>query len=299
MRVMEMRAKNMDEREHATRRPARKRQPDAREAIPVMGAISAEQAVQETAAQQSSANLPDPRNPRVLERLKQRTSSGGYVVSDADLVRAIRGWKAQGEGERVRALCELLVTRCMPEFQRRSYGLRHRPDLMEEAIAGMIEQLLREAQNPREEFMLVNFIHYLRCLCADNFQRVLRQEGLSYRRDAQGNPAGRGMHVPQALVDRLDAPVSESDGSENAARELADRSDPLAARMASLEAQRILRYLTDPLDQRIMLLRVFEEMRWDDIAALCGKTERTMRLRYEKAKALLRERLAAENAAAD
>ncbi len=299
MRVMEMRAKNMDEREHATRRPARKRQPDAREAIPVMGAISAEQAVQETAAQQSSANLPDPRNPRVLERLKQRTSSGGYVVSDADLVRAIRGWKAQGEGERVRALCELLVTRCMPEFQRRSYGLRHRPDLMEEAIAGMIEQLLREAQNPREEFMLANFIHYLRCLCADNFQKVLRQEGLSYRRDAQGNPAGRGMHVPQALVDRLDAPVSESDGSENAARELADRSDPLAARMASLEAQRILRYLTDPLDQRIMLLRVFEEMRWDDIAALCGKTERTMRLRYEKAKALLRERLAAENAAAD
>lgn len=299
MRVMEMRAKNMDEREHATRRPARKRQPDAREAIPVMGAISAEQAVQETAAQQSSANLPDPRNPRVLERLKQRTSSGGYVVSDADLVRAIRGWKAKGEGERVRALCELLVTRCMPEFQRRSYGLRHRPDLMEEAIAGMIEQLLREAQNPREEFMLANFIHYLRCLCADNFQRVLRQEGLSYRRDAQGNPAGRGMHVPQALVDRLDAPVSESDGSENAARELADRSDPLTARMASLEAQRILRYLTDPLDQRIMLLRVFEEMRWDDIAALCGKTERTMRLRYEKAKALLRERLAAENAAAD
>ena len=299
MRVMEMRAKNMDEREHATRRPPRKRQPDAREAIPVMGAISAEQAVQKAAAQQSSANLPDPRNPRVLERLKQRTSSGGYVVSDADLVRAIRGWKAQGEGERVRALCELLVTRCMPEFQRRSYGLRHRPDLMEEAIAGMIEQLLREAQNPREEFMLANFIHYLRCLCADNFQRVLRQEGLSYRRDAQGNPAGRGMHVPQALVDRLDAPVSESDGSENAARELADRSDPLTARMASLEAQRILRYLTDPLDQRIMLLRVFEEMRWDDIAALCGKTERTMRLRYEKAKALLRERLAAENAAAD
>ena len=298
MRETEMRAKNMDERERATR-PPRKRQPDAREAIPVMGAISAEQAVQETAAQQSSANLPDPRNPRVLERLKQRTSSGGYVVSDADLVRAIRGWKAQGEGERVRALCELLVTRCMPEFQRRSYGLRHRPDLMEEAIAGMIEQLLREAQNPREEFMLANFIHYLRCLCADNFQRVLRQEGLSYRRDAQGNPAGRGMHVPQALVDRLDAPVSESDGSENAARELADRSDPLAARMASLEAQRILRYLTDPLDQRIMLLRVFEEMRWDDIAALCGKTERTMRLRYEKAKALLRERLAAENAAAD
>ena len=104
------------------------------------------------------------------------------------------------------------------------------------------------------------------------------------------------MHVPQALVDRLDVPLTEADGAESAARELAEPGDQLAARMASLEAQRILRYLTDPLDQRIMILRVFEEMRWDDIAALCGKTERTMRLRYEKAKVLLRERLAAEEA---
>lgn len=289
----------MDEREHAARRTPKKQRTDAREAIPIMGATSAEQAVQGTAALQSPANLPDPRNPRTLEKLKQRTSSGGYVISDADLVRAIRGWKAQGESERVRGLCEVLVTRCMPEFQRRSYGLRHRPDLMEEAIAGMIEQLLREVQNPREEFMLANFIHYLRCLCADNFQRVLRQEGLSYRRDARGNPVGRGMHVPQALVDRLDVPQTEADGSESAARELAEPGDQLTARMASLEAQRILRYLTDPLDQRIMILRVFQEMRWDDIAAICGKTERTMRLRYEKARALLRDRIAAENAEAE
>lgn len=289
----------MDEREHAARRTPKKQRTDAREAIPIMGATSAEQAVQGTAALQSPANLPDPRNPRTLEKLKQRTSSGGYVISDADLVRAIRGWKAQGESERVRGLCEVLVTRCMPEFQRRSYGLRHRPDLMEEAIAGMIEQLLREVQNPREEFMLANFIHYLRCLCADNFQRVLRQEGLSYRRDARGNPVGRGMHVPQALVDRLDVPQTEADGSESAARELAEPGDQLTARMASLEAQRILRYLTDPLDRRIMILRVFQEMRWDDIAAICGKTERTMRLRYEKARALLRDRIAAENAEAE
>jgi len=286
----------MDEREHAARRAQQKREPDAREAIPVMGATSTEQMVQETATQQMLANPPDPRNPHTAERLKQRTSSGGYVVSDADLVRAIRAWKARGESERVRELCEVLVTRCMPEFQRRSYGLRHRPDLMEEAIAGMIEQLLREVQNPREEFMLANFIHYLRCLCADNFQRVLRNEGLSFRRDAQGNPVGRGMHVPQALVDRLDVPLGEGDGAETAGRELADPGDQLATRMASIEAQRILRYLPDPLDQRIMILRVFEEMRWDDIAALCGKTERTMRLRFEKAKALLRERIAVENA---
>ncbi|HEU5348840.1 MAG TPA: sigma factor-like helix-turn-helix DNA-binding protein [Ktedonobacterales bacterium] len=287
----------MDERERAVRPMPERHRPDAREAIPVMGVTSAKQAIQ--AAQQSSANLPDPRNSQIAEKLKQRTSGGGYVISDADVVRAIRGWKAKGEGERVRALCEVLVKRCMPEFQRRSYGLRHRPDLMEEAIAGMVEQLLREAQNPREEFMLANFVHYLRCLCADNFQRVLRQEGLSYRRDAQGNPAGRGMHVPQALVDRLDVPLNEGDGSERATRELADPGDHLEARMASLEAQRILRYLSDPLDRRIMLLRVFDEMRWDDIAAICGKTERTMRLRYEKARALLRERIAAENAAAE
>jgi DNA-directed RNA polymerase specialized sigma24 family protein len=290
----------MDEREHAHRRTPEPRQADAREAIPVIGVTSTEDSIEGKAAQTAqttSAMLLDPRNAHTAERLKQRTSSGGYVISDADVVRAIRAWKAQGEGERVRELCDVLITRCKPEFQRRSYGLRHRPDLMEEAIAGMIEQLLREVQNPREEFMLANFIHYLRCLCADNFQRVLRQEGLSYRRDAQGNPVGRGMHVPQALVDRLDVPVTEANGSETAMRELAEPSDQLEARMASLEAQRILRYLTDPLDQRIMILRVFDEMRWDDIAALCGKTERTMRLRFEKAKVLLRDRLAAESAA--
>ena len=112
----------------------------------MIGATSAEETVQETAAQQTPANLPDPRNPRVVEKLKQRTSSGGYVVSDADLVRAIRAGRRRGDSERVRGLCETLITRCMPEFQRRSYGLRHRPDLMEEAIAGMIEQLLREAR---------------------------------------------------------------------------------------------------------------------------------------------------------
>lgn len=284
----------MDEREHAHRQSPGKRRSDAREAIPVIGVTSTEASMQETDGQHAPGLLLDPRNARIAERLKERTATGGYVISDADLVRAIRAWKAQGDGDRVRELCDVLITRCKPEFIRRSYGLRHRPDLMEEAIAGMVEQLLREVQNPREEFMLANFIHYLRCLCADNFQRVLRQEGLSYRRDAQGNPVGRGMHVPQALVDRLDVPVSETNGGESANRELAEPGDQLEARMASLEAQRILRYLTDPLDRRIMVLRVFEEMRWDDIAALCGKTERTMRLRFEKSRALLRERLATE-----
>jgi DNA-directed RNA polymerase specialized sigma24 family protein len=35
-------------------------------------------------------------------------------------------------------------------------------------------------------------------------------------------------------------------------------------------------------------------MKWDDIAAVCKRTERTIRLRYEKARAYLRECLARE-----
>lgn len=277
----------MEKREGApARAPARARVGAARTATPV-------QSVQGD-VEVAVANRPlDPRDAGTLARLQQRTATGGYAVSDADLVRAIRAWKARGDEDAVRRLSELLVTRCMPEFQRRSYGLRHRPDLMEEAIAGMIEQLLREARNPREEFMLMNFIHYLRCLCADNFQRVLRQEGLSYKRDALGHPVGRGMHVPQALIDRLDVPTTDAEG-ESQARDIAERTDTLGSSMAALEAQRILRYLTDPLDRKIVVLRVFEEMRWDDIAAACGKTERTMRLRFEKARKIMRDALAAD-----
>ena len=33
----------------------------------------------------------------------------------------------------------------------------------------MAEHMLREAQDPGEVFMTKNFIHYLRCLCADEF----------------------------------------------------------------------------------------------------------------------------------
>jgi RNA polymerase sigma factor (sigma-70 family) len=244
--------------------------------------------------------LLDPREPKTLTRLKKRTASGGYEIPEATLVRTLRAWGAQGnEGnvEVVRALCELLVDRCMPEFQRRSWGLRHRQDLMEDAIAGMIEQLLREAQDPREKFMTLNFVHYLRCLCADNFSRVLRQEGLSYRRDEQGRPAGRPQHVPQALVDRIDVAAEERDDAIGQAGVVPDPRDDLEERMAAVEAQRILGYLPDPLDRRIMVLRALEHMRWDDIAKLCGKTERTMRLRYEKALARLRQCIEAETAA--
>ena len=247
-------------------------------------------------AAQTDEALPDPREPASLARLRQRTSTGGYTIPEADLVRAIRAWAQRGERTVVRQLCELLIERCMPEFQRRSWGLRHRPDLMEDAIMGMIEQVLREAQDPTETFMTLNFIHYLRCCAADNFNRVLRQEGLSYRRDDQGRPAGKPQHVPQALVDRIDAGAENRDDETAQPAAIADPHDRLDERMAAVEAQRILLYLPDPLDRQIVILRALEHMRWDDIARACGKTERTMRLRYDKALVRLRESIEAETA---
>jgi DNA-directed RNA polymerase specialized sigma24 family protein len=235
----------------------------------------------------------DPRDPALRSALTRRAPGGAYEVSDADVVRAIRAWDARGDTDAVRDLCELLVDRCMPEFKRRSMGLRHRPDLREDAIMAMIEQLLREVRNPREQFMLSNFIHYLHCLCADCFNRVLREEGLSYRRDERGQPAGRPKHVPRALVDRLDVPAAgESD--DTASRDLPESGDAYRERLGALEAERILLFLSDPLDQKIVYLRVIEGMQWEEIATLCGKTERTMRLRFEKAKVTMRTHLEAE-----
>lgn len=264
-------------------------------------ATSAEPSTQNTTVAATAGSgghddLLDPRDPRVRTKLGQRIPGGAYDITEIALVKAIRAWNQRGDAERARMLCETLVDRCMPEFQRRSWGLRHRPELMEDAIAGMIEQLLREAQDPRETFMTLNFIHYLRCLCADNFGRVLRQEGLSYRRDEQGRPAGRPLHVPQALVERIDISAEDRESGDGASQStvVADPKDEQEERLAALEAQRILNYLPDPLDRQIMALRALEHLRWDDIAKLCGKTERTMRLRYEKAVVKLRQCIEAE-----
>src|SRR5260221_6814421 len=238
----------------------------------------------------------DPREPKIRARLAERTPGGGYAIADAAIVRAIRAFDARADADGVRMLCDALVTRCLPEFQRRAWGLRHRPELMEDAIASMIEQLLREARNPREEFMTLNFVHYLRCLCADNFSRVLRQEGLSYRRDSEGRPAGRPQHVPRALVETIDVAAEDSDAREVAGTTIADPHDAYEDRLAAIEAQRILGYLPDPLDRQIVVLRALEGMRWDDIAALCGKTKRTMRFRSANARTRLRQHVEAEAA---
>ncbi len=189
----------------------------------------------------------DLNEPTLNERLHRRTPEGRYEISEIDLVLNIRAQQAGGNMDGARRLCTILLERCAPEFQRRTHGLRQRPELREEAIANMNEHLLREAMDPKEVFMTQNFIHYLRCLCADEVTRVLRQEGLHYRRDQ---------------YERLHS-VDES--------------------------HRILTYLADPLDRMIMVLRAIEGMKWDDIAVICKRTERTVRLRYERARSYLRE----------
>jgi DNA-directed RNA polymerase specialized sigma24 family protein len=236
----------------------------------------------------------DPQQPEVRERLWKRSSSGRYEIPEAHLVLGIRAFAARGDQARVRQLSEVLLERCQGEFQRRSLGLRHRPDLMEDAMAGMAEQVLREAQDPREEFMVLNFPHYLRCLCADNFNAVLRQEGLRYRRDDEGRPAGRPTHVPAALVERIHAAPDEEEGAGTSSTHLADPSDDIESFHAVMEARRVLTYLDDQLDRTIVTLRALDGLKWDEIARLCGKTERTMRLRYERARAFLRDCLERE-----
>ncbi len=227
-------------------------------------------------------------DPTLAERLRRRTPEGRYEISEIELVLSIRGLQGQGKTEHIRYLCEVLLQRCVPMFQRHSQGLRHRPELREEAIANMSEHLLREAMNAREVFITQNFVHYLRCLCVDEFNRVLRQEGLYYRRDADGRPAGRPQHVPRSLVESLHPVMADDEGNTSTA-DVADPDDPYEELHAEAESQRILTYLQDPLDRQIMVLRALEGMKWDEIAELCKRTERTVRLRYERARSYLRE----------
>ncbi len=232
-------------------------------------------------------DLSDPTNPALHERLRHKTADGRYEIHEVELVKAIRVLSAKGNSAGARLFSEVLLNRCVPAFQKHSQGLRHRPDLREEAVANMSEHLLREALNPSEVFMTQNFVHYLRCLCADEFNRVLRQEGLYYRRDEEGRPSGRPQHVPQALIDSLRPASPDDDSLSNA--DVADPNDQYERLHANDESQRILTYLHDPLDRTIVVLRAVEGMKWDDIAVVCKRTERTVRSRYERARVYLRE----------
>jgi DNA-directed RNA polymerase specialized sigma24 family protein len=226
-------------------------------------------------------------DPTLDERLQRRTVDGRYELGECELVANVRALRIAGNMTGVRRLCEVLLQRCAPVFQRYTQGLRHRPELREEAIANMSEHLLREVQDPTEVFMTKNFIHYLRCLCTDEFNRILRQEGLHYRRDDEGRPAGRPQHVPRSLLEPLQATRDGDEGQIGA--DVADPDDQYAAMHAGDESQRILMYLQDPLDRKIMVLRAIEEMKWDDVATLCNRNERTVRLRFERARRYLRE----------
>ncbi len=241
------------------------------------------------------ASMIDPRDPTLKERLRHRAPDGRYEISEIDLVLSIRDLRAKGDADTVRLLSEVLLERSSPEFQRHTWGLRHRPDLREEAIANMSEHLLREAVNPKEVFMTQNFIHYVRCLCVDEFNRVLRQEGLRYQRDDEGRPTGRPHHVPRALIEPLRPAPTDSD-TQLPTADVADPLDQYEHLHANEESQRILTFLADPLDRKIMVLRAIEHMKWDDIAVICKRTERTIRLRYERARSYLRECILREQA---
>ncbi len=237
----------------------------------------------------------DPHDPTLKERLRHRTPDGRYEISEIDLVLSIRDLRAKGDADSARMLSEVLLERSAPEFQRHTWGLRHRPDLREEAIANMSEHLLREAMNPKEVFMTQNFIHYVRCLCIDEFNRVLRQEGLRYQRDDEGRPTGRPYHVPRALIEPLQPTPTDSE-TQLPTADVADPLDQYEHLHAHEESQRILTFLADPLDRKIMVLRAIEHMKWDDIAVICKRTERTIRLRYERARSYLRECILREQA---
>jgi len=118
---------------------------------------------------------------------------------------------------------------------------------------------------------------------------------LRYQRDEEGRPTGRPHHIPRALMEPLQTTPLDSEAPPTA--DVADPHDQYENMHANEESQRILTFLSDPLDRKIVILRAIEGMKWDDIAEVCKKTERTIRLRYEKARAYLRECLASERAA--
>lgn len=235
----------------------------------------------------------DLQDPTLPQRLRRRAPEGRYEISEIELVLAIRKCDASGNMEGSRMLCEVLLERSALEFQRHARGLSHRPDLRDEAIANMAEHLLREAKDPNEIFITQNFIHYLRCMCVDEFKRTLRQEGLLYQRDDQGHPMGRPHHVPRALMEPLQPTPLDSDALLPSA-DVADPQDAFEHLHAREESKRILTMLDDPLDRKIMVLRVFEGYKWDEIAIICGRNERTIRLRFEKARSVLQVRLSDE-----
>jgi len=236
----------------------------------------------------------DPRDPTLEERLRRRTPEGRFEISDIELVQSVRQLDVLGDYDGSRRLCEELVWRSALEFQRHAKGLAHRPDLREEAIANMTERLLREVKDPKEQFITQNYIHAVRCICVDEFKRLLRQEGMLYQRGSGGRPLGRPRHVPSVLIEPLQPTPIDDEMPPSA--DVADARDDYEQMHGDEEARRILSYLSDALDKKIMVLRALEQFKWDEIAQIVGRNERTVRLRFEKATSYLKECLAKERA---
>ena len=111
---------------------------------------------------------------------------------------------------------------------------------------------------------------------------------MRYQRDQEGRPMGRPYHIPRSLMEPLQQTPSDNEGALPSA-DVADPEDEYEHLHANEESLRILTFLPDPLDRKIMVLRAIEHMKWDDIAVICKRTERTIRLRYERARGYLRE----------
>jgi len=227
----------------------------------------------------------DPRLPEVQRQLAQRTPHGGYVVPDAALVVALRAFDQYHDSEARNRLFEVLVQRARPMFRKMAGGLRSHPEWVEDAIADMTLQLWKEVLDPKETFMVQNFGIYLKRLAVDQFKHTLRNEGRLYRTNEQGQVTGRPDHVPAALIDSLDRAPGTDDETNTVTTNIADANDALGEREAELEAERILHFVRDPLDRKIVTLRVFLHLKWDEIATACGMSERTMRTRFEIARA--------------
>ena len=103
------------------------------------------------------------------------------------------------------------------------------------------------------------------------------------------------MHVPRSLQVSLEGSPTDEDGEMHPLQ--LHCYDPCEARLASMEAQRILDYLHDPRDRMIVFMRAIESMKWDDIGIFCHCSGRTARTRYSQACAFLHEALSCEQTA--
>lgn len=198
----------------------------------------------------------DPNDPTLGERLQRKNVAGHYEISEVDLVITIRELLAKHEQSMTRRLCEALLERCLPEFQRYTEQLRHLPELREKAISNIGERFLREVMNPYDLALTQNFPHYVRCLCTDELTRISHQEGLVF----------------------MDSDV-EKQTTSTKARTLNRR---IRSSMPHYSLN-ILTHLTELPDLKLAVLRDFENVRWNDLVILYQCPKRVLRHRYKQA----------------